>query len=314
MLVSPKAILERAQKGKYAVGAFNVTNLEVLQGIVRAAVAQRAPIILQASEGAVEYMGMDYIVAMCGIAAKQANVPVAIHLDHGQDLALIREAIRSGFTSVMFDGSHLPYAENIRKTAQVVRLAHARGVYVEAELGAIPGTEDHISTRERDAAFTVPEQALDFVTRTGCDALAISIGTTHGAVKNLGKARLDIPRLKRIRALLPNTPLVLHGASSVSKELVQETRTHCKHFQDCERLEGANGIPDEQVKKAIKNGICKINTDTDLRIAFTASVRETLIEQKKVFDPRKLLGPARDKVQETVEKRIAVFGSRGKHR
>ncbi len=312
MLADPRPLLRRALRGKYAIGAFNVNNLELLQGIITAAETQRAPVILQTSEGAIEYAGMEMLIAMIRTAAKRVKVPVVLHLDHGKDLKIVKQAMVSGYTSVMYDGSSLPYAENVRNTAHIVKLAHAKGVAVEAELGAIKGVEDFVSVSEREATFTNPEQALDFVERTGCDSLAVSIGTAHGAHKAKGAVELDIARLRRIHALLPNTPLVLHGASSVPEDLVGETRMYCSMLGDCQRLEGAKGIPDAQIRKAITFGIAKINTDTDLRIAFTAAVREIIMEDKKVYDPRKLLSPARDKVQTIVEQRIRVFGSKGK--
>ncbi|MBI2482854.1 class II fructose-bisphosphate aldolase family protein [Candidatus Uhrbacteria bacterium] len=312
MLGNPRTLLAKALRGRYAIGAFNVNNLEILQGVIRAAEAQRAPVIVQTSEGAIEYAGMTELLAMMHTAAKRASVPVVIHLDHGKNLDVVRAAIRSGYTSVMFDGSSLPYAENVARTRQVVRWAHANGVAVEAELGAIKGVEDFVSVAERDAAFTNPEQALDFVTRTQCDSLAVSIGTAHGAHKATGDITLDVARLRRIHALLPKTPLVLHGASSVPDDLVGATHLYCTMLGDCHRLEGAKGIPDAQTRLAIRHGVTKINTDTDLRIAFTAAVRETLIEDTTVFDPRKLLGPARDAVQTIAERRIAVFRSKWK--
>lgn len=312
MLTDPRPLLAKALRGKYAIGAFNVNNLELLRGIIRGAEAARAPVILQTSEGAIEYAGMEMLVAMIRTAAEHTKVPVILHLDHGKDLKIVQRAIVSGYTSVMYDGSSLPYAENVRNTARIVKLAHAKGIAVEAELGAIKGVEDFVSVSEREATFTNPEQALDFVERTECDSLAVSIGTAHGAHKAKGDVELDIARLRRIHALLPKTPLVLHGASSVPEDLVGETQMYCSMLGDCQRLEGAKGIPDKQIRAAIQFGIAKINTDTDLRIAFTAAVREVLVEDKKLYDPRKLLAPARDKVQAIVEQRIRVFGSRGK--
>lgn len=309
MITDPRPLLKRALRDRYAIGAFNVNNLELLQGILAAAEAQHAPVILQTSEGAIEYAGMDMLVAMIHTAAARTKVPIVLHLDHGKDLKIVKQAIASGYTSVMYDGSSLPYAENVRNTAQVVKWTHAKGVAVEAELGAIKGIEDFVSVSEREAAFTNPEQTLDFVERTGCDSLAISIGTAHGAFKAKGNPTLDIARLRRIHALLPKTPLVLHGASSVPEELVGETQMYCSMLGDCQRLEGAKGIPDKQIRQAIQFGVAKINTDTDLRIAFTAAVREVLVEDKTVYDPRKLLGPARERVQKLVEQRIRVFGS-----
>lgn len=309
MLSDPRPLLRKALRAKYAVGAFNVNNLELLEGIMLGAAKARAPVILQTSEGAIAYAGMDMLVAMITTAAKRARIPVVLHLDHGKDLAIVREAIRSGYTSVMYDGSALPYAENVANTKRIVRLAHAKGVAVEAELGAIKGVEDFVSVSEREASFTVPEQALDFVERTGCDALAVAIGTSHGAHKAKGVPELDIARLRRIHALLPKTPLVLHGASAVPGELVGRTEMYCAMLGDCQRLENAQGIPDAQVRKAIAFGVAKVNTDTDLRIAFTAAVRETIVTRTDVYDPRELLGPARDAVAETVAARIRVLGS-----
>lgn len=312
MLVDPRPLLQRALRGRYAIGAFNVNNLELLQGILLGAAMARTPVIVQTSEGAIQYAGMDMLIAMIHIAAKHHPGPVVLHLDHGKDLKIVKRAIDSGYTSVMYDGSSLPYAENVRNAARVVKWAHVKGIAVEAELGAIRGVEDFVSVSEREATFTNPEQALDFVERTACDSLAISIGTAHGAHKARGEVRLDIARLRRIHALLPKTPLVLHGASSVPDDLVGETKMYCSMLGDCQRLEGAKGIPDDQIRKAIQFGVTKINTDTDLRIAFTAAVREVLVEDKQVYDPRKLLTPARDKVAAVVEQRIRVFGSKGR--
>ncbi|MDO8463031.1 MAG: class II fructose-bisphosphate aldolase [bacterium] len=314
---NPVQLLQKALRGGYAIGAFNVNNLELLQGIIRGAVAQRAPVILQTSEGAIAYAGMEELLAMMRVAAARVRVPVVLHLDHGKDIDIIRAAIKAGYTSVMYDGSSLPYDENVRNTMRVVRWAHDAGVVVEAELGAIAGTEDAVSVADREATYTIPEQALDFVERTGCDSLAVAIGTAHGVrksptVNQQSAIVLDIARLKRIHALLPKVPLVLHGASSVPESLVGETEMYCALLGDCQRLEGAQGIPDEQVRQAIGNGVCKINTDTDLRIAFTSAVRETLIEHKQLYDPRELLGPARDSVQRIVEQRIVMFGSAGR--
>lgn len=311
MLVDPRPFLKKALRGRYAIGAFNVNNLELLQGIVAAAEARRAPVILQTSEGAIEYAGMEMLVAMIRTAAKHARMPIVLHLDHGKDLDVVRAAIRSGYTSVMFDGSALPYEENVAQTKRIVRLAHARGVAVEAELGAIMGVEDLVSVSAREAVLTNPEQAMDFVERTRCDSLAIAIGTSHGPRKFTGELSLDIARLRRIHALLPITPLVLHGASAVPEDLVGKTRLHCSMLGDCARLAGARGIPNRQLRAAIRYGVAKVNTDTDLRIAFTAGLREAIVAQHRTIDPRKLLAPAREEVQRVVERRIRVFGSAG---
>lgn len=312
MLSDPRPLLKKALREKYAIGAFNVNNLELLQGIILGAEMAHAPVIVQTSEGAIEYAGMDMLVAMVRAAARRSPAPIVFHLDHGKNLDVVREAIRSGYTSVMYDGSSLPYTENVANTTKVVRWAHAKGIAVEAELGALKGIEDLVSVAARDATLTIPEQALDFVERTKCDSLAVAIGTSHGTHKASGDIQLDIPRLRRIHALLPKTPLVLHGASSVPEELVGATQMYCAMLGDCQRLEGAKGIPDKQTRMAIRHGITKVNTDTDLRIAFTAAVREAIIEESRTIDPRELLAPARDAVTQIVRQRIRVFGSRGK--
>lgn len=309
MLIDPRPILRKALRGRYAIGAFNVNNLELLQGILLGAAKARAPVIVQTSEGAIAYAGLDMLVAMVRSAAKQHPGPLVLHLDHGKNLDLVREAIRIGYTSVMYDGSALPYAENVANTRRVVRWAHAKSVAVEAELGALRGTEDLVSVAERDATLTIPEQGLDFVERTGCDSLAVAIGTSHGSHK--GSGQLDIPRLRRIHALLPNIPLVLHGASAVPEELVGATQMYCAMLGDCQRLDGAHGIPDKETRAAIRHGIAKVNTDTDLRIAFTAALRETIVEESGTIDPRELLTPTVDAVARIVAQRIRVFGSRG---
>lgn len=307
MLVNLNAILPKARKGGYAVGAFNINNLEICQAIIDAAEALKSPVILQTSEGALEYAGMEYLAAIARIAAKNTRVPVVFHLDHGKNEKLVREAIRSGFyTSVMFDGSLLPFKQNVVRTRAIVKLAHARKMSVEAELGPIAGTEDLVSVREREAFFTDPAQAEQFVKETGCDALAISIGTAHGAYK--GTAKLDLKRLaeigKRVRI-----PLVLHGASAIEKKWIDRLHKQCAKLGDCDRLAGANGISLEEEKKAIKLGIAKINIDSDLRIAFTTGVREALLTNTHEFDPRKILGPARVLMTEVVKEKIRAFGS-----
>jgi len=311
MLATLTSVLQKAHRGGYAVGAFNVNNLEILQSVLAAAEEVRSPIIVQTSEGAVEYAGMDYLRAMITVGAKKTRVPVVFHLDHGKNLNLVRLAIRSGYTSVMFDGSTLPYAENVKKTKQVVTLARRRGVSVEAELGALKGIEDLVSVSEKEANLTDPEQAAEFVAKTGCNALAVAIGTSHGAYKFSGETKLDFDRL---RAIKKNTkmPLVLHGASGVSPELVARLHQDCERIGDCERLEGAKGVSPAAIKQAISLGINKINVDTDLRIAFTAAVRETLLTDKKAFDPRKILGPAKTLMTEVVKEKMKLFGCAGK--
>lgn len=310
MLVTLKQVLTKANKTNYAVGAFNVNNLEILQAVIDAAISMRSPVIIQTSEGAIEYAGMDYLVAMVRVAAK-AKLPVVFHLDHGKDLKTIKKAINSGYTSVMYDGSSLPEKENIANTKKVVAWANKAGVSVEAELGAIAGIEDFVSVEARNAYLTDPESAASFVKTTKCDALAIAVGTMHGVFKFKGESILDFDRIAAIKKIV-KIPLVLHGASGISPELVERTKTQCSILGDCARLEGAHGVSDQVIAKAIKLGINKINVDSDLRIAFTAATRETIINDKKVTDPRKLLGPARKLMTEVVKHKMELFGSAGK--
>ena len=312
MLTTNKKILAAADKGGYAVGAFNINNLEILQSVIDAAVQERSPVIIQTSEGAVEYAGMDYLVAMVRLAAR-APVPVSLHLDHGKDPDVIRQAIHSGYTSVMFDGSTLPFDENVAKTRKVVGWARRKGVSVEAEIGAIKGIEDLVSVSEKEAFFTDPREAADFARLTGCDALAISIGTAHGAFKFKAAPELDIERLKKIDAVV-KVPLVLHGASGVSPDLLARAKEHCDLLKDCDRLRGAAGVPDEAIKKAIRAGIRKINIDSDLRIAFTAGLRDALISNLKAIDPRVLLAPSKKLMTEVVRHKMELFGCKGKAR
>jgi fructose-bisphosphate aldolase class II len=303
MLATLKQVLDKANKGGYAVGAFNINNLEILQAIVRAAAKLKSPVILQTSEGAIEYAGMRYLKCLVAQAAQEHKLPIVLHLDHGRDLATIRQAIAGGYTSVMIDGSHLPFEENIAVTKKVVGWARAKGVSVEGELGTIGGAEDKVSSR--NIILTEPSAAKEFVERTGVDALAIAIGTSHGAYKFAGAAKLDIKRLAQIKKLL-KMPLVLHGASGVPDWLV---RTAERYGAELGKPEG---LPDEQISAAIKSGINKINTDTDLRLAFDAGVREIIMTRPKDFDPRHILGRARELMQEVVEHRIKLFGSAGK--
>jgi len=304
MLVTSKGMLKKAQKGKYAVGAFNINNMEILQAIVAAGVKMKSPIIIQTSEGAIEYAGMEYLIALVRVAAK-APIPIALHLDHGKNMKIIKKAIATGYTSVMFDGSSLPYDKNVRLTKDVVKMAHRRGITVEAELGAIAGIEDFVSVSEREAHLTNPDKAKDFVKKTNCDLLAVAIGTSHGAYKYKGSGKLDFKRLAEIRKII-NAPLVLHGASGVPQSIVREAERYGA------RLKNPRGVSDSLIKKAIKGGITKINTDTDLRLSFTCAVRKTLKKDPTIFDPRKIIGPARDLIQKTVEHRIEVFGSKNK--
>ncbi len=303
MLSTGVAVLGKAEKGNYAVGAFNVSNMEILQAVIRAAEAQRSPVIVQTSEGAIDYAGLEQLYTMMLFAAEAASVPVVIHLDHGRDMDVIKQCIKVGYTSIMFDGSHLPFEENVRATRQVVRLAHRRGASVEAELGTIGGAEDKVEARE--IVLTDPAVAASFVKRTGCDSLAVAIGTSHGAYKFAGAGKLDLARLRLLKRTL-RIPLVLHGASGVPQELVQ------KIAQYGGVLGNPEGVPDDQIGQAVRLGINKVNTDTDLRLAFTEALRETIMTKTNEFDPRKMLGPARDAMQKVVERRMQLFGSSGK--
>lgn len=312
MLVNLNKILSKAQKGRYAVGAFNINNLEIAQAIVNAADQMRSPVIMQTSEGAIEYAGMDYLAVIAHAAAESTRMPVVFHLDHGKNIELVMHAIESDFyTSVMFDGSRLPLKENIKLTAQIVQKAHKKNISVEAELGRIFGQEDTVSVSEKQTQYTDPREAEEFVKKTGCDALAISIGTAHGAIKFTGKPRLDIKRLEEIKKVV-RVPLVLHGASSVSKKMLKRVHAQCDKLNDCARLQDAVGVPESQEMKAIQAGICKINVDTDIRIAFTVAVRETLLNNHHVYDPRTIIAPARDLICETVKEKMTLFGCAGR--
>ncbi|MEK6823195.1 MAG: class II fructose-1,6-bisphosphate aldolase [Nanoarchaeota archaeon] len=303
VLATGLKVLTKADRGSYAVGAFNVNNMEILQGVVRAAEATRSPVFVQTSEGAIDYAGLECLYTMMLYAAESSSVPVVIHLDHGRDLDVVRKCIKIGYTSVMYDGSHLPFEENIATTRNVVRWAHRHGVSVEAELGTIGGAEDKVSART--IVYTEPDVARSFIERTGCDSLAIAIGTSHGAYKFAGQAQLDLARLRVIKRLL-RMPLVLHGASGVPQQLVEKI----KQFGG--DLGTPEGVPDDQIAQAVRLGINKVNTDTDLRLAFTEAVRETLVTNVHAFDPRKIIGPARDAIQAVVEQRMKLFGSAGK--
>ncbi|NLY20687.1 MAG: class II fructose-1,6-bisphosphate aldolase [Tissierellia bacterium] len=282
MLVNSYEILKHAQDNKYGVGAFNVNNMEIAQAVINAAEALNAPVILQVTQGAIKYAGIEYISSIAQLAANKASVPVALHLDHGTDFEIIMECLRNGFTSVMIDGSKFPLEENIEKTKKVVEIAHAMGVSVEGELGKIAGTEDQVHVEAKDAAYTDPQEAKRFYEETNVDALAIAVGTAHGVYK--GEPKIDYDRISEIRAVV-DCPLVLHGSS---------------------------GVPYEALTKAVSLGICKINIDTDIRMAFANSVRKFLDENPNEYDPRKILGPSREAMQAVVEEKIKVFKSDNK--
>jgi fructose-bisphosphate aldolase class II len=304
MLATGLEILKKAREEGYGVGAFNVNNMEFLQAVLEAAEEQRSPVILALSEGAMKYGGRA-LTLMAVELAKEARVPVAVHLDHGSSYESVLRALRAGFTSVMMDKSHEDFETNVRETRRAVEAAHAVGVTVEAELGRLAGIEEHVAVDEKDALLTNPEEARIFMERTGADYLAVAIGTSHGAYKGKGRPFIDHARLERIARLVP-APLVLHGASAVPPELVERFRASGGEIGE------AAGIHPEDIRKAISLGIAKINTDTDLRLAFTALIREALNKNPKEFDPRKYLGPAREAVKEVVKSRMELFGSVGR--
>jgi len=306
MLTTLMHVLKKANRQNYAVGAFNINNLEILQAVMDAAEAERAPVVISTSEGAIKYAGMEELGTLVHLAAKRSKRPVVFHLDHGKNYDLVVRAIKSGFyTSVMFDGSSLPYKENLKLTKRLVTMAHRRGISVEAELGAIAGIEDFVSVEEKDAHLTDPEQALEFVQRTGCDALAVAIGTSHGAYKFGGDSQLDFKRLTTIKDLV-KVPLVLHGASGIPSTI----KNQCIKY-GC-KIEKAKGVSDAHIRRAVKLGINKVNIDSDLRIAFDAGVRKFLHEQPEVFDPRKILGPAKELMTKVVRQKMRMLGCAGK--
>lgn len=306
MLTTLSELLIDANKRNYAVGAFNINNLEIIQAVIAAAEAEKAPVIVQTSEGALEYAGMDELAGLVHIAAKKASVPVVFHLDHGKNVELVKKAIDSGYyTSVMIDASSLPFEENVKVTREIVKRAHKKGISVEAELGAISGTEDNISVTEKEAMFTDPEEAEVFVKETGCDALAISVGTSHGPFKFIGSSRLDYKRIKAVKQAV-KIPLVLHGASGIPASLKKQ----CKEY-GC-KIDDAKGVSDRSIKKAVSFGVNKINVDTDIRIAFDAGIRKFLTEHPEVIDPRKILGSAKDLIQKTVQQKMRLFGCSGR--
>ena len=304
-LVTTKEMFEKSMNEGFAIGAFNVNNMEIIQGIVDAASEAKSPVILQASASAIKYAGIDYLMKMVEAATiVHPEIPIALHLDHGPDFETCKMCIDAGFTSVMIDGSKYDFEENIEVTKKVVDYAHSKGVVVEAELGKLAGIEDEVNVDSKDAMYTDPEQAEEFVKRTGCDSLAIAIGTSHGAYKFKGEAKLRFDILEEIKKRIPNTPIVLHGASSVLSRLVEMCNTYGGD------IPGAKGVPDDMLIEASKNGVSKINVDTDLRLAMTTGLRKVFVEEPSAFDPRKYLVPARDLIKETVKHKMEnVFGS-----
>lgn len=308
-LVTTKKMFEKAFEGGYAIGAFNINNMEIIQGVVAAAKAQNSAVILQVSKSALKYAHPKYLKAMVDAAIEETDLDIALHLDHGSDFEVCKDCIEYGFTSVMFDGSHLEYEENVAQTKKIVEYAHERGIVVEAELGKLAGVEDEVNVDAAHATYTDPDQAVDFVKRTGVDSLAIAIGTSHGAYKFKGEARLDFDRLATITEKLEaagfhNYPIVLHGASSVDQRCV----AMCNEYGG--NIAGAKGIPAEMLRKASSMAVCKINMDTDLRLAMTAAVRKSFGDEPAAFDPRGYLGAGRALIQELVEDKIKnVIGS-----
>ena len=306
-LVTTKEMFEKSMKEGFAIGAFNVNNMEIIQGIVDAAAEENSPVILQASSSAIKYARIGYLKKMVEAALEEHDIPVVLHLDHGPDYETCKMCIDNGFTSVMIDGSKYDFEENVALTKKVVEYAHMKGVVVEAELGKLAGIEDDVNVAADDAMYTDPDQAEEFVRRTGCDSLAIAIGTSHGAYKFKGDARLRFDILKEVKTRIPNTPIVLHGASTVIPELVEK----CNKYGG--EIPGAKGVPDVILHQASKSGVSKINVDTDLRLAMTSEIRKVLVEEPSVFDPRKYLTPARESVKKTVQHKIRdVFGSSNK--
>jgi fructose-bisphosphate aldolase class II len=306
-LVTTKEMFKKAYEGGYAIGAFNVNNMEIVQGITEAAKEVNAPLILQVSAGARKYANHTYLMKLIDAAIIETGLPIAVHLDHGDSFELCKSCVDGGFTSVMIDASHLPFEENIALTKQVVDYAHPRGVAVEAELGRLAGVEDDVNVSEQDAMYTDPKEVEEFVERTGVDSLAIAIGTSHGAYKFKGEAKLRFDILEEIQNRLPGFPIVLHGASSVIPEYVEQINKYGGN------MPGAKGVPEEMLRKAASMAVCKINIDSDLRLAMTATVRKVFAENPGEFDPRKYLGPAREEIKRLVKhKLINVLGCAGK--
>ncbi|HHU89691.1 MAG TPA: class II fructose-1,6-bisphosphate aldolase [Clostridiaceae bacterium] len=306
-LVNTTEMFKKAYEGGYAIGAFNVNNMEIVQGITEAAKEVNAPLILQVSSGARKYANHTYLMKLIEAAIAETDLPIAVHLDHGDSFELCKSCIDGGFTSVMIDGSHLPFEENIALTKKVVEYAHAHGVTVEGELGRLAGVEDDINVSVEDSSYTKPEEVEEFVSRTGVDSLAIAIGTSHGAFKFTGEASLRFDILEEVARRVPGFPIVLHGASSVIPEYVDMINQYGGN------MPGAKGVPEEMLRKAASMAVCKINIDSDLRLAMTATVRKVFAENPSEFDPRKYLGPARSEIKKLVKnKLINVLGCAGK--
>ena len=308
-LVTTKDMFSKAYEGGYAIGAFNVNNMEIIQGITAAASELRAPLILQVSKGARAYASHVYLMKLVEAAVEETGLPIALHLDHGDSFELCKSCIDGGFTSVMIDASGKPFEENIAITRQVVEYAHDHGVVVEAELGTLAGIEDEVKVAHGDASYTRPEEVQEFVERTGCDSLAIAIGTSHGAYKFKPgtKPQLRFDVLEAVEKNLPGFPIVLHGSSSVPQQFVDEINKYGGN------MPGAIGVPEDQLRQAAKSAVCKINIDSDLRLAMTASIRKYFAEHPADFDPRQYLKPAREAIKKMVMHKIVdVLGCDGK--
>ena len=308
-LVTSKEMFEKAYKGGYAIGAFNVNNMEIIQGITGAAAKLKAPVILQVSKGARSYANRTYLMKLVEAAVIETGLPICLHLDHGDSFEICKSCIDDGFTSVMIDASSKPFAENIALTRQVVEYAHDRGVVVEAELGTLAGIEDEVNVSAEDSSYTRPEEVEEFVSKTGCDSLAIAIGTSHGAYKFKPgtKPQLRFDVLEEVEKKLPGFPIVLHGSSSVPQEFVEKINKFGGN------MPGAIGVPEDQLRKAASMAVCKINIDSDLRLAMTASIREYLTRHPDHFDPRQYLKPARQAIEDMVSHKIVdVLGCEGK--
>ncbi len=306
-LVTTTEMFKKAYEGGYAIGAFNINNMEIIQAIAEAAEENKSPVIMQVSAGARKYAKHEYLMALAQAAVKDSGIDVALHLDHGADFDICKSCIDGGFTSVMIDGSKYSFEENIELTRKVVEYAHERGVVVEGELGKLAGVEDDVKVDADDAMYTNPAEVEEFVSKTGVDSLAIAIGTSHGAYKFKGEPRLRFDILEEVGKRLPGFPIVLHGASSVIPELVDEINA-CGG-----KLDGAKGVPEKLLRRAAEMAVCKINIDSDIRLAFTAGIRRVMTAEPSVFDPRGYLKVARDEVKKMVSHKIVnVLGSNGK--
>ena len=309
-LVGTKKMFKMAYKNGYAIGAFNVNNMEMTQGIIDAVAEKKAPLILQISRGARKYAGMNYLRAIIDVAvAENPDIPICMHLDHGDTFDICKQCVDDGFTSVMIDASHYPFAENIKITKQVVEYAHSHGVDVEAELGQLGGIEEDVKGISHDDIskhLTDPDQAVEFAQRTGCDSLAVACGTSHGAYKFKAEPKIAFDVIQKVADKLPGFPLVMHGSSSVPREFIDLINKYGGNMPN------AMGVPEEAISKAAKMAICKVNIDTDLRLAVTAKIRQVCVENPREFDPRKFLGPGRDAIKAMVLHKLDVLGCAGK--